>query len=172
MSSSIVILTILPTMPPSVRVRSKGEREVFVHECKDLLNDCEVWLEASHNIQASLLESSNPEPPCTKIHPWYLNLGLKFPLFAIFKEILVSCKVILYNVTPPHSVSSYALNYTMNGTELTLGLRNFVRFAPCGRIQWRITSSNIDPVCMRVYIIYFPCHDKDCYKDLLAVYDN
>lgn len=78
MSSSVVLPTMLPIMPPLVRVRSKGEREVFVHQRKDLLNDCEVWLEAGHNIQASLPKSSDLKPLCIKIHPWYLKLGLKF----------------------------------------------------------------------------------------------
>lgn len=104
-------------MPPLVRVRSKGEREVFVCQGKDLLNDCKVWLEVGHNIQASLLEYSDLEPPCTKIHPCYLNLGLKFRLFALFKEILVSYNVVLYNVTSPPFVSSHALNYIMDGME-------------------------------------------------------
>ncbi|KAB2632830.1 hypothetical protein D8674_029077 [Pyrus ussuriensis x Pyrus communis] len=82
MSSSVVLPTMLPTMPPLVRVRSKGEREVF------------VWLEVGHNIQASLLEYSDLEPPCTKIHPCYLNLGLKFPLFALFKEIMTEAALL------------------------------------------------------------------------------
>ncbi|CAN6555827.1 unnamed protein product [Malus baccata var. baccata] len=52
-----------------------------------LLNKCRVWWEAGCNTQTTLLEPSDPQRPCIRIHPWYL--GLKFPLSDILKVILI-----------------------------------------------------------------------------------
>lgn len=62
----------------------------FVFASQDLLNGCKVWWEVGQDITTPLIESANPNRPCTtRVHPYYLDLGMKFFISGLMKEIMV-----------------------------------------------------------------------------------
>lgn len=58
-----------------VIVRNKEEDKVFLASRNHQLNDYKVWWEDNHVVAGPLPNPSNPNRPCTKIHPWHLDLG-------------------------------------------------------------------------------------------------
>ncbi|KAM1394328.1 hypothetical protein ACFX2F_030385 [Malus domestica] len=65
--------------PLMVRVQSEEEAKVFANLRRHLLNGCTITWERVHNVQNPLPQPSDPKHPCTRIHHWYSDLGLRFP---------------------------------------------------------------------------------------------
>lgn len=68
--------------------------------CTHMLNGCIVGLENNNDVTGELLKPSDPNCPYTRIHPWYFDLGSKFPLSPFLKEILIFYQIGLCNLTP------------------------------------------------------------------------
>lgn len=84
---------------PLTRVRNQEKGESFVEEHHDILNDYNVWWEPGHDIHANLLPSSDPCHPCTRVYPWFLDLGFHFPFSAFLKGILLYYNIAIYNLS-------------------------------------------------------------------------
>lgn len=79
---------ITPYNLPPMKVRNQEECRTFVENHRDLLGQCRVWWESGHDIHTTLPAPSDPQRPCTEIYPWFLDLGLRFPLSDFLKSIL------------------------------------------------------------------------------------
>ena len=79
--------------PLIVRVHNKGEKEAFLTGRRHVLNECQVWWEDTDKVTDDLLTLLDPYCPCTRIHPCYLDLGLRFPLSQMWKEILMHFQI-------------------------------------------------------------------------------
>ncbi|RXH75638.1 hypothetical protein DVH24_039337 [Malus domestica] len=74
-----------PRITPYNLPPMKEESQTFVENHRDLLGQCRVWWESGHDIHATLPALSDPQRPCTKIYPWFLDLGFRFPLSDFLK---------------------------------------------------------------------------------------
>ncbi|TQD84976.1 hypothetical protein C1H46_029492 [Malus baccata] len=85
--------------PSMIIVHNKEEEKAFLAGCCHALYRCKVWLDGTHDITNDLPMLLDPDRPCIRIHPWYLDLGLRFPLSSLLKEILIFYHIGLYNLT-------------------------------------------------------------------------
>ncbi|KAB2619896.1 S2-RNase [Pyrus ussuriensis x Pyrus communis] len=53
-----------------------------------------------HDIYTDMRPSSNPNFPSTKVFPWFLDLGLRFPFSAFMKGILLCYDIAICNLSP------------------------------------------------------------------------
>lgn len=84
---------------PLPRVHNQEKGEYFVNIHHDILGDYNVWWELGHNIYADIPSLSDPSHPCTRIYPWFLNLGLCFPLSTFMKGILLCYNIAIFNLS-------------------------------------------------------------------------
>ncbi|RXH76844.1 hypothetical protein DVH24_019732, partial [Malus domestica] len=77
--------------PPIVIVRNKEEEKAFLASRSHQLNDCKVWWEDNHNVAGPLPDPSNPNYPCSKIHPYWYGAKLDLPEFlysTLYERVL------------------------------------------------------------------------------------
>lgn len=85
--------------PATVRVCNKEEEATFFAVRNYVLDGCKVWWEDNDDVTSELPELSYPNHPCTIIYPYYLDLGLKFPLSTLWKENLIFFRISICNLT-------------------------------------------------------------------------
>lgn len=68
-----------------VRVRNKEGEGTFLAGRSHLLNECKPCWEDNNKMKSELPKPLDPNHPYTRIHPYYLELGLKFLLSPLSK---------------------------------------------------------------------------------------
>ncbi|RXH71355.1 hypothetical protein DVH24_018710 [Malus domestica] len=114
-------------------------------------------------IDVTLPEPSHPERPCTRIHPQYLDLGLKF-------SIEMFCfNPSLYNLTftSYHIITFFDLLNKWYGENFRLQV--FHMLYTMWRSSGTINSFNLGP---GAYIANLTRNDNDWYKDVLVVVET
>lgn len=81
------------------RVRNREEGQNFVESHLDILNQCKVWWKPGQDVYVDFPVPSDPQRPCTRIHPWFLDLGLRFLLLDLLKSILISYDMAICDLT-------------------------------------------------------------------------
>lgn len=99
-SSKPMSAKISPYNLPLTRACNRQEGEAFVENHRDILNNCKVWWEPGHDIYVELSAPSNPQRPCTRIYPWFLDLGLRFSPSNFMKSILLCYNIAICNLSP------------------------------------------------------------------------
>ncbi|KAB2617413.1 hypothetical protein D8674_013282 [Pyrus ussuriensis x Pyrus communis] len=129
-----------------MKVRNQEEGRTFVENHRDLLGQCRVWWESAHDIHATLPTPSEPQRPCTKIYPWFLDLVL--PTFK-----LVTCFELLNQW--------YGAGLGIQEFRMLLIIR--MGFDVCYYFLARPS------LLWDSYIQDVPCQDRDWFKNILVV---
>ncbi|KAM0975971.1 hypothetical protein EV1_018705 [Malus domestica] len=104
------------------------------------------------------------------IHPWYLDLGLRFPILNFTKEVMVVYNLILCNLKPPSYWIITSFELLNEWYRVELGIQKICKlytiqqsskcryfFEARASLQWQ------------TYITNLPKQDKDWYTDILVI---
>lgn len=113
---------------------------------------------------------TNPKCPCTKIHPWYLDLGLNFFFPLFWKKSWFAIKLPYAILRMHHSTLSLFSNSWTSDMEWSLVFRNFACCTPYKKKCWSWLLLSV-PAKHQMACLHhwFASLDKALYKDALIV---